>query len=81
MVRGRRGDACGRGSEHCVHRVRISSRRRATVLGEIFDVLVTIYQFVHFPSALETTLSAGGQHVQVLPAARDARDHPSIIDR
>ena len=79
MVRGGRGDASGRGSDHCVHRVRISSRRRATDLGETFDALFTFYGFVHFLAALEMALSAGGQHVQVLPAARDARDHPSII--
>ena len=65
-MRGGRGDASHRGSDHCVHRGRISSCRIAADLGETFDVPFTIHGFVHFQAAVEMALSAGGQHVQVL---------------
>ena len=34
---------------------------------------------VHFLAAAEAAHRAGGQHLQVIPAPSNARDHPSII--
>ena len=77
--RGCRGGASdGRGDLN-VPRGRAFRRHRAATIGGTFDVLGTIQGFVAILAMAESAHPAGGHHLQVLPDASNARDHPFII--
>ena len=78
-LRGGRGDAFDGRGDLTAPRGRGFQRHRAATLGGTFDVLGTIQGFVAILAMAESTHPAGGHHLQVLPDALNARDHPFII--
>ena len=77
--RGYRGDASDGRGDLTVPRGRAFQRHRAVTLAGTFDVLGTLHGFVAILAMAESAHPAGGHHLQVLPDASNARDHPFII--
>ena len=77
--RGYRGDASDGRGDLTVPRGRAFHRHRAATPAGTFDVLGTLHGFVAILAMAESAHPAGGHHLQVLPDASNARDHPFII--
>ena len=74
--RGYRGDASDGRGDLTVPSGRAFHRHRAAITAGTFDVLGTLHGFVAILAMAESAHPAGGHHLQVLPDASNARNHP-----
>ena len=78
-LRGGAGDSSDGRGDLTAPRGRGFHRHRAAITAGTFDVLGTLHGFVAILAMAESAHPAGGHHLQVLPDASNARDHPFII--